>query len=104
MKTKWLPALIMLLAGAINCVLAFAKRLSPLAFTVRLLLVLIIFYVLGTLVQWIVDANFKEMEEQPGEEEGTSGEGDADAELEEGDAQSETETEEELENIDAGDA
>lgn len=101
MKTKLLPALIMLLAGAINCVLALARHLSPLAFTVRLLLVLIIFYVLGTLVQWIVDANFKQMEEQPEEGEETPGEGDADAASEADGLRAEAQ--EELENIDAGD-
>lgn len=101
MKTKLLPALIMLLAGAVNCVLALTKHMSPLAFTVRLLLVLIIFYVLGTLVQWIVDANFKQMEDQPEEGEEASGEGDADAAPESDGMQAEAG--EELENIDAGD-
>lgn len=96
MKTRLLPALIMLLAGAVNCVLAFANRMSPLAFTVRLLLVLIVFYVLGTLVQWIVEANFKQMEEP---EEVVPEEGDAEAEP--GTDGGQTEAEEELENIDA---
>lgn len=96
MKTRLLPALIMLLAGAVNCVLALANRMSPLVFTVRLLLVLIVFYMLGTLVQWIVEANFKQMEEP---EQELQEEGDADAEP--GTDGGQAEEEEELENIDA---
>lgn len=63
MKKNFLPALIMLIAGAIDCVLSLIQGLPALVFTKRLLLVLLIFFALGTVIQWVVTANFSQMED-----------------------------------------
>ena len=47
MKTKPIPAIVMLTAGFITCIVAIFQKMELLAFTKTLLLVLIIFYLLG---------------------------------------------------------
>lgn len=63
MKANYIPAVVMLSAGLIDCILGFLQGSSPLDFTVELLIVLIIFYVIGTVIKWFYLANFKEEEE-----------------------------------------
>lgn len=64
MKTKSIPALIMLSAGAIACIAGIAGHMEIVRFTKMLLIVLIIFYILGCFVKIILDRNFKEMQEE----------------------------------------
>lgn len=71
MKTKSVPALIMLLAGFITCIAGIAGHMEIVRFTKMLLIVLIVFYFLGCIVKMILDKNFKEEEK---EEETTDGE------------------------------
>lgn len=54
MKTKPIPAIVMLTAGFITCIVAIFQKMELLAFTKTLLLVLIIFYLLGALqlISW----------------------------------------------------
>ena len=67
MKTNGVPAIIMLAAGFIDCVIAILTHMSLWNFTRQLLLVL--FYVIGCVVKMIIDRNFKDMEDdQNGEE------------------------------------
>lgn len=94
-----LPAMIMLTAGAINCVISIIERLSMLAFTKRLLLVLVLFYVLGCVVKLIVDVNFPQMEDAPALAEDAAEPG-AEA-LEEAAERGMQESGEKLENINA---
>lgn len=63
MKTNAVPAVIMLTAGFIDCILSLYEHVSMFVFTKRLLIVLVIFYVLGCIVKIVLDCNFKEMEE-----------------------------------------
>lgn len=63
MKTKAVPAIIMLTAGLIDCILSIYCHLSLWRFTWQLLVVLVIFYLLGCVVSLILDKNFAEMEE-----------------------------------------
>jgi uncharacterized membrane protein len=72
MKTKSLPAVIMLVAGFIDCILAICYHLSLWEFTRQLLLVLVIFYLLGCVVKIVVDVNFKPAEENA-DSDGTDG-------------------------------
>lgn len=72
MKTKTIPALIMLLAGAIASVAGIASRMEIVSFTKMLFIVLIVFYILGCIVKVILDKYFTETQE----EETTEGEGD----------------------------
>lgn len=64
MKTNWVPAVIMLMAGLIDCIISIYYHLSLWQFTKQLLLVLIIFYVIGCVVKIVLDCNFKEMKEE----------------------------------------
>lgn len=63
MKTNAVPAVIMLTAGLIDCILSFYEHVSLFVFTRRLLIVLVIFYILGCVVKIVLDCNFKEMGE-----------------------------------------
>ena len=47
MKTKSIPAILMLVAGAIACILGFVYRYETTQFFTMLLTVLVIFYILG---------------------------------------------------------
>ena len=47
MKTKYIPALVMLTAGLIDCLYTMFSGLGLLDFTKRLLIVLIVFYIIG---------------------------------------------------------
>ena len=61
MKTKYIPALVMLLAGVVNCLYTMLSGMSLLDFTKRLLIVLIIFYIIGVVVKIVIDMNFKDL-------------------------------------------
>lgn len=63
MKTNGVPAIIMLAAGFIDCVIAILTHMSLWNFTRQLLLVLVLFYVIGCMVKMIIDRNFKDMED-----------------------------------------
>lgn len=82
MKTKSVPALIMLLAGAIACIAGIASHLDVAGFVKMLLIVLIVFYLLGCIVKMILDSNFKteEKETTDGEAESELGETEENAE------------------------
>lgn len=79
MKTNGVPAIVMLTAGLIDCVISIQMHLTLYAFTKQLLLVLVLFYVIGCVVQVILDRNFKDMEDtkeaqdEEGNEEGEDG-------------------------------
>ena len=69
MKTNGVPAIIMLAAGFIDCVIAILTHMSLWNFTRQLLLVLVLFYVIGCVVKMIIDRNFKDMEDDQNREE-----------------------------------
>ena len=69
MKTKPIPAIVMLLGGAIACIFGMVYQYSVKHFITTLLIVLITFYVIGCIVKLILDKNFKEMEKAAEEEE-----------------------------------
>lgn len=60
MKTKSIPVTLMLVAGAIACVLGFVNQYDTTSFFTMVLTVLIIFYILGCIVKIIIDKNFSE--------------------------------------------
>ena len=88
MKTKQIPAVIMLLAGFVTCIVAIFQGIEVGRFLKILLLVLIGFYVSGCVIKVILDRNFKEMEdtetkeEEPEEQEETKEDGSAEEEEE----------------------
>ncbi len=72
MKTKPIPALVMLTAGLVACIAGIAGRLDTVEFTKMLLAVLVGFYLLGCIVKIVLDINFplkQEEETTDGEEE-----------------------------------
>ena len=55
MKRKYMPLILMLLAGAITAVITFIKRYTMVQRLSALLAVLLIFYALGSLLKWLLD-------------------------------------------------
>lgn len=68
MKTKQIPAMIMLAAGLVACIAGIAGRMEAFRFTKMLLAVLVVFYIIGCLVKLIIDRTFKEEKEDTAEE------------------------------------
>ena len=58
MKTKSIPVILMLIAGAMACILGFVYQYETTHFFAMVLTVLIIFYILGCIVKIIIDKNF----------------------------------------------
>lgn len=68
MKTKPIPAIVMLIAGFVTCIMSIRYHLELKVFTKTLLLVLIAFYFLGIVIKIILDKNFPEMKEEEQED------------------------------------
>lgn len=64
MKTKSIPAIIMLTAGGIACIVGITGYMETERFMKMLFVVLIVFYFLGCIVKMILDKNFQEMKEE----------------------------------------
>lgn len=64
MKTKSIPAIVMLAAGFVTCVAGILTHMESIRFFKVLIAVLIIFYIIGCVAKVIIDRNFKEMEEE----------------------------------------
>ena len=56
MKTNYVPAIVMLSAGLIDCILAIGKDMSLVDFTRQLLLVLVIFLIMRDISPFHLDA------------------------------------------------
>lgn len=83
MKTKQVPALVMLTAGFLTCVISIVQHMEFGNFLKTLLLVLICFYILGCVAKVILDKNFAPMqedEEETAEEDEQAAEGEEKAE------------------------
>ena len=63
MKTNNVPASVMLSAGLVDCVIAIKMRQPLWPFTRQLLLVLIIFYILGSIIRVILDRSFQDRDD-----------------------------------------
>lgn len=64
MKTKQIPAVVMLTAGFIICVISIFQEMELDKFLKLLVCVLLIFYILGSIIRVVLDKNFKEMKEE----------------------------------------
>lgn len=64
MRTKSIPAIIMLLAGLVACIAGMVAHMEVAGFMKMLLVVLILFYILGCVVKTILDRNFAEMQDE----------------------------------------
>jgi hypothetical protein len=63
MKTKPIPAIIMLAAGAVCSVAGLVQHLSFGTYVKYLFLVLVIFYILGCIVKLVLDKGFRVMQD-----------------------------------------
>ena len=63
MKTNGVPAIVMLLAGFIDCLIAIRTHMTLGSFTRQLFLVLLVFYIIGCVVKTILDRNIDKMED-----------------------------------------
>ena len=86
MNTKSLPAFIMLLGGALACILGILNRYETIHFVTMLLIVLIIFYIMGCVIKIVIDKNFQGMDEQVQDEQEESEEAKENIESAEGKA------------------
>lgn len=75
MKTKDLPAIVMLLAGAVYCLIGIRDKVDLWDFTLTLFIVLLVFYILGGIVKVILDKCMVILADKPEEEEETDKEG-----------------------------
>ncbi len=96
MKTKDVPAIIMLLAGGVYCLFGIRYQIPLMDFTVQLLIVLLIFWILGGIIKSVLDHFMGEIEVKTEEEENEEENEKSDDEDSEEDAESEenVETEE----------
>ena len=69
MKTKDVPAIVMLLAGGVYCVIGIRYQIPLMQFTLQLLIVLIIFWILGGIVRMVLDKYMVEMADKTEENE-----------------------------------
>jgi Ca2+/H+ antiporter len=74
MKERYIPALIMLIAGAVTSILDIIHKVELLTSLKRLLLVLILFYIIGLIAKAVIKRatmtkDKKEEVEEPNEEE-----------------------------------
>ena len=69
MKTKDLPAIVMLLAGGVYCLIGILYRIPLMEFLVQLLIVLFVFWVFGGIVRMFLDRFIGEIEEKAKEDE-----------------------------------
>ncbi|MCR4955999.1 MAG: hypothetical protein K6A30_04895 [Lachnospiraceae bacterium] len=61
LKTRAIPSVCMLAAGFIRCVFAAVYREELIFFLWTLILVMVIFLIIGHIVKFFLDRNFKEM-------------------------------------------
>ena len=83
-KFRNIPAIITLLAGFITCVIMIICQYSVISFLWILILVMVIFYVLGTLVRVILNRFFAEKLEE-NKDDSTQDENDEETKKEEND-------------------
>lgn len=69
MNRKIMPLVLMLVAGAVTCVITFIKDFSMLSRLATLLIVLLVFYFLGSVMKWVLDYFEEQNEENEDNEE-----------------------------------
>ena len=55
MKTKEIPAIVMLLAGGVYCLLGIYYQIPLMEFSIQLLIVLLVFWIFGGIVRMFLD-------------------------------------------------
>lgn len=83
MKTKEIPAIVMLIAGGVYCLLGIYCQIPLMDFFVQLLIILLAFWMLGGIIRMVLNHFIGELEDKAKEEE--------DEEAEEKDVEGESE-------------
>ena len=65
MRTKAIPAVVMMIAGFVTCILSLIQRVPTGDFLKDLLIVLILFYILGIIIKSILDFVFNRESNKP---------------------------------------
>jgi Na+-translocating ferredoxin:NAD+ oxidoreductase RnfE subunit len=68
MDRKYLPLILMLIAGAATCIIMFFRQYSMLQQLIALLIVLVVFYGLGCILKGTLDFFDRENEKKTSEE------------------------------------
>lgn len=68
MNRKDLPLLIMLIAGAVMCIISYVQKFTILAKLVSLFVVFLVFYILGNVLVWTLNRFDSQNEEKLREE------------------------------------
>ena len=74
MKTKDVPAIIMLLAGGVYCLFGILYKIPLMDFLIQLLTILLIFWVFGGIVKMVLDHFMGEIEVKQEENDSKSSE------------------------------
>lgn len=69
MNRRNMPLILMLVAGGVTCIITFIQNFSVFKKLVSLLIVLLVFYFLGSLLRWTLDY-FDQQNEKKSKEEG----------------------------------
>ena len=77
MKTKDIPAIVMLLAGGVYCLIGIRYQVPLMDFSVQLLIILFIFWIIGGIVRMVLDRFMGEIENKADSEEEDAEEKDA---------------------------
>ena len=64
MKKSFIPAIITLTAGLIDCLLTVGRGMTNVEFVRQLLIVLVIFFILGLLVRFLVEKGLQLLEDK----------------------------------------
>jgi hypothetical protein len=64
LRERYIPAFIMLVAGAITSIINIINKVDKITGLKRLLIVIIVFYMIGTLAKAIIKRAFKNMSKQ----------------------------------------
>ena len=68
MKRKQIPALLMLSASAVTAIIVYARQMGLKVMVIALLVVLIVFYIIGTGIKIVLDSFDKKNDEQVSDE------------------------------------
>ena len=68
MKRNSMPLILMLVAGAVTCIITFIRNYPIWAKLLSLLVVLVVFFLLGSLLQWTIDTFERQNEKKLMEE------------------------------------
>lgn len=63
MRTRYIPAGVMLLAGAVTCIISIVQKKDIVKSLIILLVVLILFYIIGLIAKYLVEKILKDFKE-----------------------------------------